>query len=369
MQKLSILSFLISAMLVFSCKTNTYDVVVKVNPDGSCSREFMVTDCDPSFMAGDTSKNPFPMHLDSSWKINWKYSTSFLKGEFQPWPAKNWKPTHDTSRHLILTMRAHKDYISVDTMAKTFRYNHSQWRDIVPRIALRKSFAFFFTYFTYTECYPTYNSLTRVPIQKYLSEQEISTYFCNNPIFEPGMNGAEIKDKLDILDKKKSEWLHESFFEEVYHTLPSYLHLLKPKTIDSSQFMSAKDSVFELLKKTEDLKENFAPMLDKHFKTNGFTQNDSLIKVISSQCDQVEERVMKPFSMQLRFALVLPGKVLHSNADRTNGDTLFWKVDPYRFTFTDDELKAESRVTNLWAFVVLALLVIGVSVFLVFRRK
>jgi hypothetical protein len=58
------------AVLLYGCPNDEgpYEMYTKIKADGSCYREF-IRNADSSFVAGDTSKNPFPMKLDSSWKI------------------------------------------------------------------------------------------------------------------------------------------------------------------------------------------------------------------------------------------------------------------------------------------------------------
>ena len=369
MKNLTLLLWAIAVVCLFSCNTNKYDSTVKINEDGSCSREFIVLDPDSAFMNGDTSSNPFPMKIDSSWKISWKNSSSKLDGMFSPWPVKNWVRSRDTSQHLILTVVAHKEYATVEAMARNFRYDHSQWNNIVQQISLKKKFRFFFTFYTYREVYPKYSVLNRIPISNYLTDDEVKMFFLNNPKFDPGLNGAEIKEILDGMDKKKDKWLNQSIFEEVYYILPKHLYLLNKPIIDSSRFLRAKDSVYNLLKDNDDLKSNFALMLNKYFKTKEFTEVDSMKNFIATECDHVEERIIKPFSVEINYNLIMPGVILQTSSKQAHGDTLTWKVEPYRFSFTDYELMAESRVANIWAFVVSALFLIIVTGSFFIKRK
>ena len=55
-------------VLIYSCDSQGYNMYTQLNPDGSCYREF-VRHTDSAFIAGDTSKNPFPVKLDSTWKL------------------------------------------------------------------------------------------------------------------------------------------------------------------------------------------------------------------------------------------------------------------------------------------------------------
>jgi hypothetical protein len=144
---------------------------------------------------------------------------------------------------------------------------------------------------------------------------------------------------------------------------------LKKPDIDSIRFLQAKDSVYDLLRKDEDLKSNFALMLNKYFKTEAFTKTDSMKNIIATKCDHVEESITIPFSMEIRYNLLMPGKILQTSSKQTHGDTLTWKLEPYRFSFTDYDLRAESRVANIWAFVVSSIFIIIVAGSFFIKRK
>lgn len=361
--------FLVTNVLITSCNNNNnYNSTTKIFPDGSCSRELSSFMVDSAFMVGDTSKNPFPMKLDSSWKISWTYSPkSGIRIYSNNWPLKQWNWDKDTSKRLTLSLIAKKQYPNVEEMAKTFRYDHSDWNTIIPKISFEKKFRFFFTFYTYKEVYPKYNPLKLVPVEKYLTTDEIKMLYADNPKFAPELNGAEIKEILDGIDKKKEEWLNRSLFEEMYRTIPKYLRFLKNSGIDSSRLMLAKDSVYTLMTE-KGLKDDLSKALNKHFKTTEFTKLDTL-KGNKKEDDRVLDLVIKPFSTHLSYHLLMPGKILQTSSKQSHGDTLTWNVEPYRFFFSDYELMAESKVANTWAFVVSAIFLIIVAVSFFIKRK
>lgn len=366
----NIVSFLllIAAIYVTSCNSKDYNSVTKINSDGSCSREFSSFMIDSAFMVGDTSKNPFPMKLDSSWKISWTYSpNSGVRSYSNNWPLKRWNWNKDTSKHLTLSLIAKKQYRNVEEMAKTFRYDNSDWNTIIPKISFEKKFRFFFTFYMYKEVYPKYNPLKLVPVEKYLTTAEIKTLYADNPKFAPELNGAEIKEILDGIDKKKEEWFNRSIFEEMYRTIPKYLKLLKNSGVDSSRLFLAKDSIYNLIKE-KSLKDDLSKALNKYFKTSEFTKLDTLNKN-NKEDEKVIELVVKPFSIHFKYHLLMPGKILQTTSKQSHGDTLTWNLEPCRFFLTDYELIAESRVANTWAFVVSAIFLIIVLGSFFIKRK
>ena len=64
----------------------------------------------------------------------------------------------------------------------------------------------------------------------------------------------------------------------------------------------------------------------------------------------------------------MPGQLITTNTTLHEGETPYWKIDAYRLLPGDYTLEAQSRVPNIWAFIVTGLLGI-LAVLLRFRVK
>jgi hypothetical protein len=66
--------------------------------------------------------------------------------------------------------------------------------------------------------------------------------------------------------------------------------------------------------------------------------------------------------------VAMPGIILNTNSKSIVGNAVSWKVDSKRFCFEDFTMQVESRVVNVWAFVVSAIIVLAAVVLLVLPR-
>ena len=126
-----------------------------------------------------------------------------------------------------------------------------------------------------------------------------------------------------------------------------------------------KDSLFQLNLKKKREKESFfeifdvIDMLDKFFDTSDFT---NLYKETGTEM----ENYFKQFSYEgllkylLDYELIMPGKVIQTNAPVISGDTLKWLADLLRMLPSDYVLSAQTRSVNIWAFVITLLFAIFV---------
>lgn len=365
-----IMQFIVLMILIASCQDSKQKMVTKINADGTCSRAF-TANADTLFLLGDTAKNPFPVKLDSSWKISWRYSRlSGYTKESNQWPIKKWMSGKDIdNKGNFIEAKAMKEFNSVQDMNNHFRFSHSEWNNIKPHMELVKKFRWFFTYYDYKEVYPKYNPTKLVPVSKYLTNEEISMFFGDNPKFPPSLNGSEIKELLDGIDKKKEEWLAREVYEDYYALICKNLKLLKGFEIDSTTFMAHKDTVIKSIDSSKDPGSQLVGKLDKHFKTDAFSRLEKEESVKLDSKDNIIGLMIKPFFAELSYALMMPGSLVETNSKDINGNVLTWKVDANRFFFTDYTIYAESRVVNLWSFIVSGLFVIGVGLSFFVRKK
>ena len=358
---------IISVLFLFACKQRTkYETVTRVLPDGSCYREF-TGNVDSAFMVGKMEKgNPFPVFIDSTWNVMWSYSSPTEKRIYSnKWPLKQWEWNKDTSKHLTLEVKVRKTFPSAEAMSKTFRFNHSNWDSIVPKASLEKHFKWFFTFYKFKEVFPKYDKLKEFPIDSFLKKDEVLLYTSDNPKFSPEMNGKEIRELLNDIEERKELWLEFNYFGAYYKIVQEDFPFTRNIPIDTV-LSAAKDSIYK--GNFDRDPRYFLNCINQYFKKKEF-----------SECKDTSELMMKlnmfkgeferPFSEDIYYNLIMPGKVVETNAKLTHGDTLRWKVDAYRFYFNDYEIKAESRVTNVWAFLVSGLFVLGVALSFFIKRK
>ena len=367
MKKLTEILLALSFLFIVACNhKKSYETVTRIFPDGSCYREFSGVG-DSLFMVGKMlGSNLFPIIIDSTWKISWTYSAPTCNRIYSDkWPLKQWNWDKDTSKHLSLDVIALKMYPNVEAMAKTFRFNHSNWDSIVPKAKLEKRFKWFFTFYKYYEIYPKYNPLKGISIDSFLTKNEIMLYTSDNPKFSPELNGIEIRDLLNTIEERKEAWLNVSFFWEYYRITQKNFPSTKGIPVDTI-LEAFKDSIFKNDFKREP--RYFMCCMDNYFKTGEFSAlSDSSSAMMELKI--FKENFEKPFSEFLNYNLIMPGKLVETNAKQTHGDTLSWKVDAYRFFFNDYEIRAESRVANIWAFIVSGLFILGVALSFFIKRK
>ena len=343
-------------VLIYSCDSQGYNMYTQLNPDGSCYREF-VRHTDSAFIAGDTSKNPFPVKLDSTWKLTFykEMVNDTIRQIIDP--AKHDYKNSDSTFSYYATVR--KEFPSVRSLAESFRFSDSDWDSVVPVITYDKKFRWFYTYHEFGEAFPFQNPFTMVPIGNYVSKEEIETLYGENTDLYKGKIGIEIRDMIDALERRTNAWLNRNCYEETFKLYLKYYHQFRNLPVDSAAFAMAKDSIYKLYHNEDTLSDiisDFEKGFDNYFHTKAFSANTT--KEIEEKFENEFPNYAKSFGMELDYGLSLPGKIIETNAPFLSGDTLRWKVDGYRFFFNDYKLYGVSRKPNYWAFGVTGIIVL-----------
>lgn len=359
MKRKSLIPILTICILAVSC-TNQDEMITAIKPDGSCYREFVNT-ADSAFMNGDTANsNPFPVDLDSGWKISWSYRTAEIHTN---WPVKNWKwEKGDTAKKIIVSAR--REFADAKEMSDKFRFKKShEWHNFKSNCLLDKKFRWFYTYYSYKEVYPKIKTFDNVPFSKYMTADEASFWFTGKPDLLKGMNGIEIREYIGDLENKYNSWFGHNLWNVEYKTLLANYDQLDPKPISRKRLEQARDSVFSknmTFNKKGDMELEMDICLDNYFKTKAFStlwnRKDNPMKKFEDNLDSLE--FINYFTKSIDYKLLLPGKVTETGNAVVHSDTLIWRLTAYRMVYSPYEISAQSRKANVWAFILSGLIAV-----------
>jgi hypothetical protein len=242
-----------------------------------------------------------------------------------------------------------------------------------PDESIQKHFRWFYTYYSFKTVYPTISAKTPISIDTYLNKSEQKLWFQGDFSAYAGMNGIELKDEMDDIEKRFWEWYTRNHYENYFEAIFDF-----EKKSENNQYLSkmqtVKDTLFQSLVPLNSIETADIYLgLDSCFTTNYFSalykkNKQSIDSLIEEKEDYINNLIENLFGKEIDYELIIPGTLLYTNAPINRQDTLIWKVNALRFTADDYELIAESRSIHIWAFVVTFLLLI-LSIYLFEKRK
>lgn len=345
MKTFGYLSITLGLFVLAACSSN-HRMVTHIHPDGKLDREIYAYG-DSAFMAGDLSSSPFLFSIQQGWQLI---------------PL-------DSNIPYVLFEKKEKLYDKEDILNVKVKRTWNIWKDspcftakkesleplAVPQEKLEKKFKWFYTYYTFTCNYRQIEDKGPVPMDRYLSEREQKLLFQGDQTGYSGMNGIELTEILDRLTDSFMKWYYDSQYEISYEIISQQI-TQSGNTTFTSRLQADKDSIKIFSsngkEEIEYSPKELCPILDSFYHTQDFSalyrnKKDQIDSRFEEKC-----RTLELFGNQIKYELEMPGKLITANTSLREGEMLYWKVDAYRLLPSDYILTAQSRIPNIWAFVV-----------------
>ncbi|MCD7935235.1 MAG: hypothetical protein LUG98_00075 [Tannerellaceae bacterium] len=346
--------------LCYSCIA-PYQMTTTFTEKGEVTRDIYTAVTRQETGALDT--DPFPFISEDGWTLS-QVDTFYLYYAGKP---------------QAMNARATRNYSSLEVAQQT-RMKQPMQEFFSPREQFKKQFRWFYTYYTYEACFPEAGDKGKVPIETYLSPDEITVWLTgkNKDIFFRGMNGMEINQLLQAIEEKFLTWLKHNLFEVSWEVLEKRTaeqgdpqDLIRIRQIDRTAFFER-----YFIKKQYSPEEErdvstgmVTGLLDNEFSTNNFSHlYTTYKKEMDEEVDAWWNRMEPDQGIVLKYEVKLPGTLVQTNTELFDEGTPFWQITLATLWMEDYTLTAQSRTANAWAFIV-TFLFIGITAGTLFRRK
>jgi hypothetical protein len=317
--------FLVSSIILFFTACNEYQITTKINEDGSCERIIRVE----SYSAGDKLEY-LPVYLNSSWISKIENS-----------PGDSTRKTRIFSKKFASIEELNRE-IEKDTKLK-------------PEAKLDKQFSWFFTYYHYTETYKKNNPFKEIPLETDFSKKEIDSLY----------NSTISKN----LSKKVEDHFEKCIKEEIIDSI--YSVMKKHSLYDVNKIQQLRAKLYsEKIESSDDLIKEMEKIYGTNWSSPIKKEAERLLKNVE---EKMESYLDKSLTASFGTNVIMPGLILSTNAKSIEGNVLSWKPESDNFLFCDYKMTAESRVANIWAIIVTAIialtLITGLLISVIRRRK
>ena len=341
------------ALSMISCQTYYYRMVTKIDRDGKVQRD-IYTDDDPSdeTFLFDTEGWEC-VRLDSSMVHNFFGHANYIEG----------------TGEITLYTKVSKQANSIDQFSKEIRTEKNKKFLAAPEESLQKEFRWFYTHHTLTCVYKKFDHPIPVPIDNYFTKEEQRFITQGDMSAYKGFNGLEISAIFESIEPTLSQWFAHNWFEIV-------IGLLQTLEQDYDRLEADKEVIFTTYLREGDLDfmlgDTIFNALNNFYNTTRFYELAvANAELFEKERDYYESIFKLLHYIIISYELVIPGKLLTTNAHVINADTLAWKVNGIRMLTDDYLLTATYRTTNRWAFAltgIILLTAIG-SIFLLIRQR
>ena len=371
---IKIIAAMTLVLIMASCKNKDDRMLTVINADGTCSREY--TFHSTQQWLGIPPEEDYDSIVDKTWERSW----SVLGADSVRYPVPlteallDSMQAQDLSKPLgnMLMVHVKKDYKSVEEMsAQIYRAERSHLvkvEGIKASSQLEKHFKWFYTDYTFTETFANEDStLFPIPLSQFLSADTASFWFTGQPNLTRSLSGAEMKEMLDGIEKKVSQWSNANWFAEICKVISDHYDKVKNPPVSKERFISICDSLVMLPcvldpKDSESVEEGVFDLLHDVFQSDVYTE---FLRSYEGGLGQYGGLL----SFGNNYDLVMPGRVLDAGMGEYDGEVIHYRLGGERMIPGDYTITATSRVTNVWAFIVTILVVLLAIGSFFYRRK
>lgn len=349
-------------LFMASCDNEDTHMLTVINENGTCIREYSFQTTEKELMI--PQEEDLDSLIDKHWERTWsvigndslRHPVPITKAQIDSLQKED--PNSSLSDSLMMHVKKRFDAVQEMSdhllMAEGFKASST----------LEKSFKWFYTDYTFTETF-VYDGppIFPIPISRFLSADTASYWFTGHPDLTRNLSGQDKKEVLDKIETKVGQWLNANWFAEICKAISDNYDKVKNPPVSKESFVSQCDELAmhpDVLNDTDDNVDNFdnfKKVLDHHFHSDAYTT------ILNSDTLGSIQRYDPFLSFKTNYDLVMPGKVTDAGMGEYDGHVIHYRVSGER-TIPDGykySIKATSRVTNIWAFIV-TILVIALAI-------
>ena len=362
------------AALLSSCQGDIGMLTI-VNEDGSCMREIVVA-ADRSLLTTGKYDNddPHVARIEDGWELYWGY-----KGDNSRFPIPMSVEKYDSiSREVgpsravkdTICVYARKEYASVEEMcagSPMFFVDEQAGADG----SLDKEFRWFYTDYVFTEKFSSVADYFKVPVTDFMSEEEALYWFSGTPDLYAGKPTWRYYEFLEDLKEKADRWVFANMYYKVLSDIADRYDMVVEPPVSKDEFIAQLGDVVKQLASCDTYKLEYSTarsIVSSHFGSDAyspFINEDEWKKYDKSYATAFDYL----FLFYYNESIVMPGRVIDDGGGIYKDGVVTFKVDAGRFLLKDYEIRVVSRIVNVWAFIVTAVLASALCVAVIYRRR
>jgi hypothetical protein len=345
--KLIVLSLFFS---VISCDEPETSVTNFVHPDGSVTRriEMRSPDNNPEtrFKSSDLQV-PFDVTwaVTDSCEVNEKGDTTWVR-------------------------RAVKLFNNTDEINQTYLADSGINNGITRKADFKRKFLWFHTRYTFSERIEKTLSFG-YPVTDFLNPEELAYFYSPEIMQADKQNGADsmkYRHLEDTINYKTDKWMEKNLVSE---WIGDFSELLNGKGGSKLSLDTLKEREDELLNSVKLFDSKFDSLWESGIILKNWIGDTEAIKYrteADSAIECVTSKLLKDFS-GYSMKVVMPGKLIGTNGFIDSSKVIIWPVKSDYFLTGPYIMQAESKVSNVWAWIISGLFVAFVLTGLLIKIK
>ena len=327
----------IAALMITSCKQQV-QMVTEINRDGTCTRQISTKD-----------------------------------EEWCTLPYDRWEEIapQDTSDHATRIIR--RSFSSVGEMAADpvlYAYD----KQIKSDASFTKRFKWFYTDYTFTETFLSWEDNIDIPISDYLSKDEACFMWTGYPNLTDGMTGIEMVEYLDKLQEKLDHWEYTVLLNCDMKLIANHYQDIANPPVSRSEFLSLRDTLVHFGRENwYDEFEGEQDLFRDYFKSDAYDifykSTTEYSQKYKAEGDSLLRSTVAIAFIKAPYSLKMPGHVTDAGRGTVTDGVINYRFEGGFLLSGDYTITATSRTANIWAFILSFIIILIACLSLLYRKK
>jgi hypothetical protein len=320
-------------MFVMSCNEPETVVTNYVHPDGSVTRKIEMKSIE-----GDKNKRFKISDIQVPFDNTWAVKDSFALSE-----------KGDTSWF----RQAEKLFKNIEELNQAYKADSGVNKGISRQAGFKRQFKWFNTVFRFSEKIDK-NLSSGYPVKDFLNNEELRYFYSPESLKktkESGADSLKFKALSDSVKKKTDKWTGNNIISE---WILEFSRLTAGKADKEISYQSLKLKEPGFVKILEKDDKGLDSLWNKGFILKEFIGDNNALKY-KTEADSALSIVTKKLLIDFidySIRIVMPGKLIGTNGFIDSSQILLWPVKSDYFLSEPYEMWAESKMPNIWAWVV-----------------
>lgn len=223
-----------------------------------------------------------------------------------------------------------------------------------------KQFRWFYTEYTFTEEFASIGDIFPLSPTLYADAEMVEAWFVGLRGVGKAMNGAEVMGLLSNMGQKMDIWLSDNLIHSATEYIYAHYDSIENPPVNREQFMQMRDSLANFLRKQSN--GDFLVYDHKRGVQEFFTSNAYDIFFDESDCAKGMSKHLTPImsfsNLNVPYALTMPGEIVNADNGYYTDGVITYILSGERLIPADYVITATSRQTNIWAYVVTAIVIL-----------
>lgn len=240
------------------------------------------------------------------------------------------------------------------------------------KASLKKQFRWFYTNYVFSETFYCVGDTFQLADTLYADKALVSYWFTGEPNIVKGLSGAEASQKLSEIEPAINRWLNDNLLKVGFDYIVSHYDSIPAPPVSKERFIELHDSLVQFIMAGADDLLDIKPeeRLRDFFRSDAydafFDDETSLGKGLNNELS----KQLNIFWFNVPYTLTMPGTVVDAGNGTLQADgSILYPFTGERLIPKDYTIRATSRVTHIWAYILTLIIILLAIVSILYRKK